>query len=82
MNPVVGQLGPVLWRVGDIVAGILLIPCPAVIFALLGFARMTNIAEARAVGFVCIVMAGLSWAAGRAVSYVLAEARSGTLFDG
>jgi hypothetical protein len=23
MNPVVGQLGPVLWRVGDIVAGVL-----------------------------------------------------------
>ena len=51
MNPVVGQLGPVLWRVGDIVAGILLIGCPAAIFTLLGFARMTNIAEARAVEF-------------------------------
>jgi hypothetical protein len=53
-----------------------------VIFALLGFARMTNIAETIAVGRVCIVMAGLSWAAGRAMSYILAEARSGTLFDG
>jgi hypothetical protein len=81
MNPVVGQLGPILWRVGDIIAGILLIGCPAAIFTLLGFARMTNIAEARAVGFICIVMAGLSWAAGRAMSYILAEARS-ALFDG
>lgn len=81
MNPVVGQLGPVLWRVGDIVAGIFLIGCPVAIFTLLGFARMTNIAEARAVGFVCIVMAGLSWAAGRAMSYILAKARS-ALFDG
>ena len=36
MNPVVGQLGAVLWRVGDIVAGILLIGCPAAIFTLLG----------------------------------------------
>jgi hypothetical protein len=42
---------------------------------------MTNIAEARAVGFVCIVMAGLSGATGRAMSYILAEARS-ALFDG
>jgi hypothetical protein len=73
---------PVLWRVGDIVAGILSIGCPAVIFAvLLGFARMANIAETIAMGQVCIVMAGLSWAAGRAMRYILAEARSGTLFD-
>jgi hypothetical protein len=33
------------------------------------------------VGFVCIAMAGLSWAAGRAMSYILAKARS-ALFDG
>ena len=51
MNPVVGQLGPVLWRVGDIVAGILSIGCPTVIFApLLGFARMANIAETMEIG--------------------------------
>jgi hypothetical protein len=43
---------------------------------------MTNIAETISVGRVCIVMAGLSWGAGRAMSYILAEARSGTLFDG
>jgi len=33
---------------------------------------MTNIAEAIAVGFVCIVMAGMSWVAGRAMNYILA----------
>jgi hypothetical protein len=42
---------------------------------------MANIAETIAMGQVCIVMAGLSWAAGRAMRYILAEARSGTLFD-
>jgi len=72
MNPVVGQLGHVLCRVGDVVAGILLIGCPVAIFTFLGFARMTSIPEAMAVGFVCIVMACLSWVAGRAMNYILA----------
>jgi hypothetical protein len=79
---VVSKLGPVLSRVGDIVAGILMIGCPAAIFTLLlGFALMANIAETIAMGRVCIVMAGLSWAAGRAMSYILTEARSGTFLD-
>lgn len=65
-------VGHVLLRVGDVIAGILLIRCPVAIFTFLGFARMTNIAEAIAVGFVCIVMAGLSWVAGRAMHYVVA----------
>jgi len=72
MSAVVGQLGHVLLRVGDVIAGILLIRCPVAIFTFLGFARMTNIAEAIAVGFVCIVMAGLSWVAGRAMHYIVA----------
>ncbi len=73
MNAVVGQLGHVLCRVGDAVVGVLLIGCPVAIFIFLGFARMTNIVEAIAVGFVCIVMAGLSWVAGRAMSYIVDE---------
>ena len=72
MNAVVGQLGQVLLRVGEVIAGILLIRCPVAIFTFLGFARMTNIAEAIAVGLVCIVMAGLSWVAGRAMHYIVA----------
>jgi hypothetical protein len=72
MNAFAGQLGHVLLRVGDVIAGILLIRCPVAIFTFLGFARMTSIAEAIAVGSVCIVMAGLSWVAGRAMHYIVA----------
>jgi hypothetical protein len=79
----VQKLGPVLWRVGDIVAGILMVGGPAVFFTLLlSFALMANIAETIAMAQVCIVMAGLSWAAGWAMRYILAEARSGRLFLG
>jgi hypothetical protein len=72
MNAIVGPLGHVILRVGDAIADILLIGCPAAIFTFLGFARMTSIAEAIGVGFVCIVMAGLSWVAGRAMHYIVA----------
>ena len=72
MNAIVGPLGHVILRVGDAIADILLIGCPAAIFTFLGFAQMTNIAEAIGVGFVCIVMAGLSWVAGRAMHYIVA----------
>jgi len=73
MNAVVGPLGHVLFRVGDATADILLFGCPAAIFTFLGFARMTNIAEAIGVGLVCIVMAGLSWVAGRAMHYIVTD---------
>jgi hypothetical protein len=80
-HDVVPKLSPVLWRVGDIVAGILSIGCPAAIFTLLlGFAWMANIAETIAMLKVCVVMAGLSWAAGRAMRYILAEVRRGAPF--
>jgi hypothetical protein len=73
MNAVVRQLGHVFLRVGEVVAGIFLIGCPVAIFAFFGFfVGMTNLTEAIAVGFVCIVMAGLSWVAGRAMNYILA----------
>jgi hypothetical protein len=72
MNAIVGQSGHVLLRVGDIIAGIFLVRYPVAIFTFLGFAQMTSIAEAIGVGFVCIVMAGLSWVAGRAMHYIVA----------
>ena len=71
MNAIVGPLGHVILRVGDAITDILLIGCPAAIFTFLGFAQMTSIAEAIGVGFVCIVMAGLSWVAGRAMHYIV-----------
>jgi hypothetical protein len=80
-DAVVQKLGPVLWRAGDIVAGILMIGGPAAIFILLlSFALVASIAETIDMAQVCVVMAGLSWAAGWAMRYILTAARNGTLF--
>jgi hypothetical protein len=40
---------------------------PVTIFALFGFARLTNVREAFSAAFICSFVACLSWATGRAV---------------
>jgi hypothetical protein len=71
MKVIFQRLGHVFYRAAGVIAGLLLFACPAAIFTVLGFAPMTNVAEAMAVGFVCIVMACLSWVAGQAIRYAI-----------
>jgi hypothetical protein len=73
MNAIVGLLGYTFCRVGDVIADVFLIGCPAAIFTFLGFARLTNIAEAIVVSLFCIMMACLSWVAGRVMHYIVSR---------
>src|SRR5262249_45018018 len=66
------RLGNFLYRTAWAISGLLLLDCPAMIFAYSGFAaRLTNVADTIATGTSCTAIACLSWLAGRAMGHVL-----------
>jgi hypothetical protein len=68
------RLGNILYRSGWAISGLLLLDCPATIFAYSGFAaKLTNLADTIATGTSCTAIACLSWLAGRAMGHVLAR---------
>jgi hypothetical protein len=63
-----------LYRVGWVIAGLLLSDFPATIFAYSGFmARLTSFADTVWVGLSCTAIGCLSWLIGRVMGYVLAR---------
>jgi hypothetical protein len=72
MKGIFQQLERVFDRAVSTLAGLLLFGCPAAIFTLLGFANMANVADTAEGIIICAAVAGLSWAAGRAVKQAIA----------
>ncbi|MBV9560000.1 MAG: hypothetical protein JOY90_05995 [Bradyrhizobium sp.] len=73
MTAIIHHLGNALYWSALGLAGILLFELPATIFAYLGFVRLTSTTEALASTFIYAAMAGLSWVAGKVLSYVVAR---------
>ena len=71
---VIGRVGNFLYRAGWVISGLLWFDFPPKIFAYSGFvSRLRNIDEAVEIGFLCTAIAFLSWLAGRAMAYALAQ---------
>ena len=68
------RLGDLLHWLAGAMAGLLLLECPAVIFAYSAFvSRMTSAYETMMLGVASAVLACLSWLAGRTMQHILSR---------